>query len=325
MKNIQIGVFIIGIIINLCFVSTDTFADSKSEVNSKELIIVFNDLCKIVKATNNSDKYVEKRIDLVNDKINSNELLFIIDNNLPKSIFGGIEFNGANKGYMKSYVKANEFVLGMHEKHPSIVYSAIMHEIQHAYNYYTDPNEILKIDNNILERYLYEMDAYYTEAKFIREYISKKDYKMTGYEDCLVDSLERDSLYSFSVSFLGIDMKTVYMLYELRNKPDNQKNEEIIIEIGNDIIDTLKSYNKYDEFKKYSTIARAYSYCLYVPQVLYDINYYTNGNDDPDKFKIENSYPKIFKIVNKINKTMIPNIDMFKKMNKKIIDQYKNE
>jgi hypothetical protein len=112
-------------------------------------------------------------------------------------------------------------LIELYPKYKSYVFAVLMHEVSHANNYLWDPEAFVKRPKeDRLERYLYEMDAMYLEAQFIRDVSKPKGWKLSPFETYLLESLAKDDLASASTVFQSIDMDFVYTFYKARSGPE---------------------------------------------------------------------------------------------------------
>jgi len=106
-------------------------------------------------------------------------------------------------------------------KYKSYVFAVLMHEVSHASDYLGDPEAFVKRPKeDRLERYLYEMDAMYMEAEFIRDVSKPKGWKLSPFESYLLESLAKDNLASASTAFQSVDMDFIYTFYKARSGPE---------------------------------------------------------------------------------------------------------
>jgi hypothetical protein len=118
-------------------------------------------------------------------------------------------------------IEVNHALLDSARTHPTLAMTVIMHEMKHAHDYFTIGDEYKKYMKNRLEEFMYEMDALFIEALFIRDFLSPRYKNLTVFEQYVLASLEKDNLASVAVVFMAVDMDLTYDLYGLGKKLDN--------------------------------------------------------------------------------------------------------
>jgi hypothetical protein len=214
---------------------------------------------------------VTKVYNEVRNRIINGEIHLVINKNLPNSIFGGAEFSVDDKN--NKYISLSPYLLEIQEKHPTIVYSILIHEFQHASDFFNNNLRFQTSKTNRLEKYLYEMDAFFVEGMFISDVLTNcSKYKTTKFENFLAHSLSQDNMQHFSLSLLGTDMNLVHALFKISESTDASTVKiEKIKTIGNNILSGSKFPNSGDAWSKYLSIIPFYTFRNYIPQIMFNI------------------------------------------------------
>lgn len=120
----------------------------------------------------------------------------------------------------KARIEVNQYLVDRATKSPTLAMTMIMHEMKHARDYFTIGEPYKKYMENPLERFMYEMDALFIEALFVRDFLSPRYKNLTAFERYVLESLEKDNLASVAAVFMSVDMDLTYSLYELGKKLD---------------------------------------------------------------------------------------------------------
>lgn len=346
MKRFQLLMLLFFFLIfgNLFLISQEV-KDNKNEIelyHSYEPYKIFDNLYYLVNKNKQVDKRVFETIDYIKNKIDKKELLLLVDhkNDSTDILSGAFFYASKDKQKVKPYILLNKNVIDVFYYQESIVFSMLMHEIQHAYDYYTNYGLFEVSDENILEGYMFQMDALYLEVLLIEKFLVPNDYKITDFEKKLLESHQKNNLAEFSQIFETTDMKLIYKLYHLMNNKDSYENNfKEIINTGNALID---DFNKIDNFKevkdekdewlKYQILVSLYSFTKYINQVAYTIINSKYKNMSPNEFNLNDYSPELFKQLNTIKDLLLPYaeiIDNYKsrniKMVKNIYEKYLEE
>ncbi len=129
-------------------------------------------------------------------------------------------FQPAEQGGV-SRIAVNHALLDSARTRPTLAMTIIMHEMKHARDFFAVGEAYKEYMKNRLESFMYEMDAIFIEALFIRDFLRPRYKDLTGFERYVLASLEKDNLASVASIFLETDMDLTYDLYELGKKLDN--------------------------------------------------------------------------------------------------------
>jgi hypothetical protein len=221
------------------------------------------------------------------DKLDRSELNISVVGDLPRSIFGGMALI-IEEG-RKPCICISPYFMEIYRDFPSLTYAVLFHEIQHACEFFRNGKWFKLAISNRLENYLYEMDALYAEAMFIRDISKNNGMKLSRYEQLVLDSLAKDNLHAISVIFSGYDMNLTYQMVKLEKNMKMKYPEKIRIieDYGTEIVKTataIKSMKKPDRFELMVTM---YTYHTFVPQILFNIESTANTSLKVSDFSIE--------------------------------------
>ncbi|MBI3073793.1 MAG: AgmX/PglI C-terminal domain-containing protein [Deltaproteobacteria bacterium] len=214
---------------------------------------------------------------------------------LPPSVFEGVVFDVVrDKDREYGVISISPYVVDIHARRPSIVLSAIVHEMQHARSYAISPAGF-KDKKNSLERYLYERDAYIIEAEFVRDYILKNSrYDPTPFERFLEASLREDGFRSFSIGMLGHDMEIARTLYLVSEKKVSHAEKLAEIEGTLERLLAKPILTKGSPWDLYLQMVPIYSALQFTPQSIRYVNA-AHGKVAPGPWSVKGAHPKLWK------------------------------
>jgi hypothetical protein len=274
-QYVKKSIFCLFFLFSFCFIFADS-PDSKQSHTyylSEKLHLIFHELCDLIENGDPANEILIQRIDLIKSKIEHNELLLLMtDEGLHNVLFGACFNFSLDDPTQKPVISLDKTLLSLYPRQKSLVFSLLIHEIQHAYNYFVDHEAFVTTYNNLLENYLYEMDAYHVEALFIRDVLIPQDYPLTDFEKLLVVSFENDNLDYFSFVFINLDMRLVYYLYNVTlNKQSVEKNIEELLRVGNELIDLFKYPEQDDKWNQFVSLIPMHTYCRFIQQYVYNV------------------------------------------------------
>lgn len=247
----------------------------------------------VVRKDNGRNRQILERYQYYKTKVKSRELRIVVDHNLPRDIYGGMGFDPDYPGINQPGIGISPYFISVHRKWPSIVYAALMHEIQHAYDYFTNRELFLISETNRLEKYLFETDAVYMEGLFIRDCLAAQNFELTGYESFLLYSMEEDNLSQFSTVAMGVDMDITYGLVEIAKGGGPKGGKLQAVEaMGRMLMEWFVVPEDATEWDTYVMAVKLATYCEFVPQILVDIETMESPGFDYKSCKLEN-YPGI--------------------------------
>ncbi|MBN2547177.1 MAG: hypothetical protein JXB50_15350, partial [Spirochaetes bacterium] len=290
---------------------------------------IFYDLYNLIYQNKDNNKYVYDTINFIKNKIEADELLLLVDHKSDnKNILAGAYFVADLKGRSKNkpYILFDKSIISIYNYQKSIVYSLMIHEIRHAYDYYTNFGLFSVTDYNLLEKYRFQMDAIYAEALLIQNFLVPNNYSLTDFEKILLESLQKNNLHEYSVVFEMTDMHLIYRIYDFFGNNDSyEKNYKDLIEIGNKLLADFNGINNIDEdWKKYQIYISLYSYLRYLPQVAYNIINSKHKKMEPNEFILEDYSKELALLKGKISETINSYTDFIVAYNKDNIDNVEN-
>lgn len=310
-------IFFLGLIV----AAIPVIADSDANEYATKTIAILNDLNSLVSKTKTGNENVKSAIMLSMDKIRKGEMLINIDPSLPKDVFSGIQFSSPASmddiDKFKPSIQISPYVIDLYQTNPSIVLSALAHEMQHASSFFNDKQYFTDMINVDLENYRFEMDAYNIEANFIIAYLLPNKYTLTTFETVLYKSFQEDYLSNFSFALLGRDMEMAFALSKIHDKFDTY--EACIGEINKMTTDLLNT--KFDkggkDWENYKKIVPIISFLKFAPQAIRNIDTKFNKIPDQKAYTLEKCQPELYKHLIELSKIYLANQkyfdDFFKK------------
>ncbi|GLH69975.1 hypothetical protein GETHPA_15080 [Geothrix rubra] len=160
-----------------------------------------------------------KRAVAVRHALESNRIHIQIPPDDPGTPLSGAEFF-LDREQRPTFLLKTRF-LALYPGHRAFVFAVLMHETTHANAYLDSPTKFFSQREQGVERYLYEMDAAYLEASFLRDVARPKGWKLSPFESYLLESLDHDNLASYSTAFQVTDMEFVYTFVRARKGPES--------------------------------------------------------------------------------------------------------
>lgn len=324
-KNLLIILLFFFFILNNICLSGQSSIDNTNEVvlyKSYETYKIFNELYDLIESNKANNKVVFEIINYIKKKIDNDELLLLVDHkNESKDILSGAFFSAVfgDSKKNKPYVLFNKNIIDVFYCQKSIVFSMLIHEIRHAYDYYTNYGLFKVTDKNRLERYMFQMDALHLEALLIKDFLIPNNYNLTDFEKILLESYQNDNLFDYSLIFESTDMHLIYYLYKLLNNSDSYEDcLNKLIGAGNGVIDDFKKIKSSDEdWKKYRKYVSLFSYYNYINQIAYSITDIKHKKMEPNEFVLKEYSPELSELIIDITKLEPSYLDF--------ISQYKEQ
>ena len=185
-----------------------------------------------------------------------------------------------------------------YKNNKSLVFAMLMHEIDHIYNYGKDPDWFFEASkNDPLEKYLFEMDAAFIEALFLRDESIPRKWKLSKFENYLIDSFNSDNLASYSFVFQMVDIDFIYTIYKIPNsKLSTEECCNKMLAFGESFRQSIESSGIETNWKTYMTEVSARSYLQYAPRLAARILTLRNSQINP-KDSIDSHIPNYDKII----------------------------
>ncbi len=304
-------------VIIVLFSSNFLFAQN-TKANIAKAEVVLSDLKKIM--ISDKSKKCDPVVSVVNscfEEFKKKRLGINISPSLPGSIYGGMQFLFyMNDSSQLPVILISPYMLEIYDKHPSIVLSALVHEMQHAKSYFDQPEYHRAMYNVDLEKYLFELDALNIEANFINNYLLPNNYTITKFENILSKSYKEDYLAYFSFVMMGFDMKLTFHLLGI-NKPGVKYEDKIskIEEIINSLLESQVDV-KSDEWTKYKYYVPVYTALKFIPQIVRSVETDHNRVKDQNNYNSETQNPKMYKLLLKLEDKFVKDYKYYQYINK---------
>ncbi len=188
----------------------------------------------------------------VKEKMKSGSLVWSILDDGKQEVFAAFAPEQQGK---KSCIQLNNALLDSAKKRPTLAMTMILHEMKHAHDYFSIGDRYRECMKNRLEGFMYEMDALFIEALFIRDFLAPRYKDLTDFERYVLASMEKDNLASVALVFMQEDMDLTYDLYDLGKKLDKGLDcREYFAEFSRRGKTVLEHPVPPEEFKKYQVL-----------------------------------------------------------------------
>ncbi|HQE57689.1 MAG TPA: hypothetical protein PLA54_00705 [Spirochaetota bacterium] len=307
--------FMYGIIVLL---SSNLVFSQNTKDNIAKAELILSDLKNVI-VSGKSKKY-DPVVSVVNfcfEEFRKKRLAINIYESLPENIYGGMQFMFyVNDSGQLPVILISPYMLEIYDKHPSIVLSALVHEMQHAKSYFDQPEFHRAMYNVDLEKYLFELDALNIEANFIINYLQPNNYKLTNFEKLLSKSFKDDYLAYFSFVMMGFDMKLTFQLLGI-NKHGVKYDDKIskIEEIINSLLESQVDSNS-DDWNKYKYYVPIYTALKFIPQIVRSVETDHNRVKDQNNYNSETQNPKMYKLLLKLEEKFVKDYKYYQFINK---------
>ena len=304
----KIIIFILPVILLCC--QTATVSDEKKQNLLTESNNIVRSLQTIVNKSSQSNPQVKNVINAMFKKMDNKELYINIDFKIGKNIYDGGNFAIPIGSTDKPHLSISPFLIELYKTQPSIVYSILVHEFTHAYSYFNDKEGFIKDQKNELELYLYEMDASYIEALFIRDYLVPQKMQLTKFENLLLQSNEEDELSTFSIIMRNTDKDLAYaMIGIVTDKQDYNGKLRSIEELGKALLKNVVFDEKMSEWEKYCSFTTLKTYIRLSPEIVFRIAHNEMVRQKKTAIFNMNNYPEIEKARQEMIKRNQPFVD----------------
>jgi hypothetical protein len=292
--------------------SQKVMADQNSaDVRAKANTIV-NSLFNLVEKHADRNQRVADIVTSMKALIESKELTLEPDLGAPQNIFDGVNFvYSQEKDLSKPRLTYTPYMIALYEKHPSIVYSSLIHGFTLAYQYFGHMSTFKQGYKDDLERYLYEMDAALVEAQFVRDFLKPDGYQLVDMENLLLKSLKEDDLGYYSMCIKKTDRNLVREMYDIADKSISREAQlEEMGKIGSGILNNFHYPADGSDWDKFKSLVPAMTYVKYAAKMIARIE--NNASSIEIKTIYWSDYPALLKIVNAMKQTINPKIDQIK-------------
>lgn len=313
---ISTAFLVFSTLISIAVASNKNIESKKSDSNPIKFIIndsnainLFNEIQVLLKG-GDPKNHVITTYEYVNKKFKERDIRFLTcDDPKRKDIGNCAQFlppSIPDSSQKFPSIVLDTYLYSLKKEYPSLVYAIIVHEMRHAFDYYSDADRFMAgCEGNELEAYMYEMDALYLEALFLIGFIDSTKYSLSNFERFIISSLKNDGLQSASIAFKGIDNALARQLYNLcLNNQSAKSSIETFYTIGDSIGGAFKYPEDKDSWAKYCSYAPLNTYCKFGPQILRNILHLKDPKYSfEDNFKLEDfpiAYKKIYQLAEKI-------------------------
>jgi hypothetical protein len=157
--------------------------------------------------------------------------------------------------------------LSPYPKHRTFVYCTLIHEMKHAHDYFVYGDLYIEASKNVLERYLFQIDALYVEALFIQNYLRPELPSLAPYEEFILNSLQHDDLQRASQILLRVDRDLIHTMIDLQEGYLGGETDlkEFLISfrnLGNSILGSTHTSSG-NEWSTYASLVGTHTYQLF--------------------------------------------------------------
>lgn len=203
---------------------------------------------------------------LTRTKMRDGQLTLEINPLSPPDIFSGIGFTSAYGARKLPAIVFSPYLLELAVRHPSLVYAALLHEFKHASDFFIRGAEFDAAHGNEFDRYIFEMDANYAEALFIRDYIVPAGFRLSLYEKIVLASLKNDNLETLSATMMNRDMKVAYALKRITaSRAPPARRLQRIRRLGTDLLRAYRLFPIRNRRDRVQRILPLVTYRRFVP------------------------------------------------------------
>ncbi|MCK4907227.1 MAG: hypothetical protein KAS64_06740 [Spirochaetes bacterium] len=224
-------------------------------------------------------------------------------------------FSSNIKDKTRTVILVKKRLLTQFKTQPSIVYSILIHELHHAYDYYKQRKHFIGAAKKIhFEKVLYEFDACISEAIFIAKVLIPEKYKLTKFETFLYKSHKAGHIFVFAAYILGVDIQVIFNIYnEYMSASSLKKTFNKFIFTGKRLLGMYKKAKKSkNKTQKYYTIIALKTYIKYTPSLFVETIRKKSGYAGPPKRIYMNYHPPFEKLYYKIEGLLLKNKDWIK-------------
>jgi len=253
------------------FLSIQAYAISNEEL----LKTILGDVHSVISETDN--EILQNTWNTMIRNYNVNKLHFIISNaGNNNSKIGTNQFSFDKSDLNQSQkIFIDEKLLDLYPEHRPLVLAIFFHEFRHACDFYTNPEGFVLVETDLLEEFLYEMDAFYVEALFLEELYKINNVEpMTQFEKIIRDSNKNDNLKSFSMIMNKIDTTIVYRLRGIGNQLYNKdltynQFTESCLSIGTSLLDSYDKMPKGNvNWENYYRWCQMNTFIVFMPRII---------------------------------------------------------
>lgn len=234
----------------------------------KQINKILFDLDSLITGSQYSNSKVLERHQFLSKKLRDKEIAIEFDDTSHAGILEGAEFRSYKNSTKPPSILLKKPLIDLYLSFSSLVFSEIIHESQHIYDYFNNRELFLIAKNNRLEKFYFEADAYCIETLFINEYLIKNNHPITPFEKYLSSNWD-DGLYSAFLLFLQIDYRVVKDLQDLSDNVELPLDEAITgyKEIGEKLISKFSIPDSLDDWVNYVSMIEILTFKTIGPQI----------------------------------------------------------
>ena len=168
-------------LLGLILASQFVLSQTAGETTETKIEAILLELSGIVRPE--THELVADTVDCVLSRIQQGTLRVVVEPDSEEETLGQATFSYyLDEPDRAPYISINEKTLGLYPSRISLLMALLVHEFKHACDYFTYTSWYIEHRDNILETYLYDMDALYVEVLFIKECVLSSAYAMTKLE-----------------------------------------------------------------------------------------------------------------------------------------------
>jgi tetratricopeptide (TPR) repeat protein len=258
----------------------------------------------------------------IEDHVAGGRLSILVSEVERESLLTTAEFVYANAEVETPKIIIHRSLVDNFSRHPALAMAILVHEMQHAHDYFENREFFLLSAGSMLEQYLFQMDALHVEAMFIRDYIVPGGYQLGAFESALLKSNTNDNLSMYSYFVMGTDMNLVYKLYMLRKSRESYPDLVLkVLESGRKIVDELSIPEDGDDMDGYIAIVPLVTWQKYASEIITSISNSHNWKlTFKEKRTVRKYYREVNNLIGEMQKTMKPYMDLYQATRQSIVD-----
>jgi hypothetical protein len=191
------------------------------------------------------------------------------------------------------------FYLALYRKYPSLAYAILTHELRHVSDAIHSESLFAISTTNLVEKYLFELDALVLESSYVRDIALPQKFKLTGFEKYLLACSNSDQIPGLSMALLSTDYVTITRIQEFSNLPSFETAWKTYLNFGDSLLTSFKVDTTNSEWDQYVSVMPLYTFYYYIGQNSFDILSHFEKEVKPSEFRID-KYPDLLQLRNSI-------------------------
>ena len=303
----------------IILVTTLSYPQQKDSISVKFNNILLKLESKIIN-TRPGNEYVIRSFTSTLEKIRIGEVSAVFDDELNYGISGCASAYILDDGTI--CFSFGKFVLDIYDAFPVLAEGIIVHEFQHIYDFMTKPKLIEISRTNPIEKSYFEVDGLTIEGIFFNSYLRKTD-RVSKLESFFLDDA-RSGFWSVTAVFEKVDLELLHQIDDVE-KNTKSKDEAIqkFINIGRELLDRIE-FNDND-WNNYCNLISLRTFSYYSRQVIFDIQFATEGTKIGDKELKLSNFPEVDLIVNETLNIINMHKNSLSDFRNKIINSFDEE